>query len=625
MTPKGKRMHKRYPTHNGTMPVSPPLGFYTPVLFLLISMPWVILSVGAVNALIPIMIIIILIAAAAGSTRNFSFFNVFGISQLLSGLGSYGGGSRGSMAKSGYSMRAYLDPFIRYTAKNRNKGGNGDFEKARVNSLKKILTEARVVRGGGPNKGGVPPSPGGKGGIPPGSGRNGTVSPSQGPKANILIPPTVLGAVGSTIKGTATRLRLMKGPAAAQNRTQGSSDTTSKTSGNLGKETAKTSEKKDKEIEVSPIGMPKFLAPFRWGLAKSIQDQYRAYRPKISEPETYPTPRPVKEQMALMTLLFGAEGTTIKSRQESINEKKAQLEKLEDEYSKKYKASDITMVFTPALGKVIDPLRLVSSNQRQNSREAWKMHNEILQLSSQIRIEEIQAAKGKPDNLYTGHIENALDELKTAKETYKTELQEAKKLNDKNKYMELQTQATKVDTMIAQGNNLLNIAPLMRDSVQKRLALIERYTGTLQAETQQVSTAQTESTQAMPVQTKTSHIEKPDMATSQIHQAPAVKPGAYSAPAEQGIISDLKDRYDKGEITGKQFDREYVRVYNQLYGPVDKSVMHHISNRFYSNYLLGMVRTSDKPSGYAELVSNFVEGVPAIVKNAKEISSSKKK
>ena len=45
---------------------------------MLLALLAVILSVGAINALIPILVIIILIAAAAGATRGFSFFNVFG-------------------------------------------------------------------------------------------------------------------------------------------------------------------------------------------------------------------------------------------------------------------------------------------------------------------------------------------------------------------------------------------------------------------------------------------------------------------------------------------------------------------------------------------------------------------
>ncbi|MEM3781900.1 MAG: hypothetical protein QXT43_03000, partial [Candidatus Micrarchaeaceae archaeon] len=43
----------------------------------------VMLSFGAVNALIPIMIIIILIAAAAGLMRGYDLFAIFGIGTLV--------------------------------------------------------------------------------------------------------------------------------------------------------------------------------------------------------------------------------------------------------------------------------------------------------------------------------------------------------------------------------------------------------------------------------------------------------------------------------------------------------------------------------------------------------------
>ena len=76
-----------------------------------------VLSIGAVNALVPVMIIIILIAAAAGATRGFTLFNVFTISTFLSGTGSVGGGSRGSASRSGYPLRAFLDPGGKYGAK----------------------------------------------------------------------------------------------------------------------------------------------------------------------------------------------------------------------------------------------------------------------------------------------------------------------------------------------------------------------------------------------------------------------------------------------------------------------------------------------------------------------------
>lgn len=109
-------------------------------MFLLLA---VILSVGAINALIPIMVIIILIAAAAGATRGFSFFNVFGISQVMSGIGSIGGASRGSAARTGYSLRVYLDPKIRYRSK---RSINRDI--ARKQAIKAKMRQAAYAREG---------------------------------------------------------------------------------------------------------------------------------------------------------------------------------------------------------------------------------------------------------------------------------------------------------------------------------------------------------------------------------------------------------------------------------------------------------------------------------------------
>ena len=55
------------------------------------------LSVGAVDALIPLMIIVILIVAAAGATRGYSIFNVFGIA-TLAGIGAGRGSIQGKSA-----------------------------------------------------------------------------------------------------------------------------------------------------------------------------------------------------------------------------------------------------------------------------------------------------------------------------------------------------------------------------------------------------------------------------------------------------------------------------------------------------------------------------------------------
>ncbi|MDE1860427.1 MAG: hypothetical protein KGH72_01790 [Candidatus Micrarchaeota archaeon] len=69
---------------------------------------YALLSLGSIDALIPLFIILILIAAAAGATRGFSVFNLFGIGTLL-GIGT---GAKGSITgKTALSLPFYALPF----------------------------------------------------------------------------------------------------------------------------------------------------------------------------------------------------------------------------------------------------------------------------------------------------------------------------------------------------------------------------------------------------------------------------------------------------------------------------------------------------------------------------------
>ncbi len=65
----------------------------------------IILSFGAVYALIPLLIIIILIAAAAGISRGYDIFAIFGIG-VLAGIGGKSGGKGSLAGKSAYKGRA---------------------------------------------------------------------------------------------------------------------------------------------------------------------------------------------------------------------------------------------------------------------------------------------------------------------------------------------------------------------------------------------------------------------------------------------------------------------------------------------------------------------------------------
>lgn len=62
-----------------------------------------ILSVGAINALVPILVIVVLIGAAAGLTRGFSFLDLFAVGTFM-GMGPKSG-ARASMSRSTYSTQ----------------------------------------------------------------------------------------------------------------------------------------------------------------------------------------------------------------------------------------------------------------------------------------------------------------------------------------------------------------------------------------------------------------------------------------------------------------------------------------------------------------------------------------
>lgn len=65
----------------------------------------VLLSLGAINAMIPILIILILLVASAGLNRGYSLFNFFGISTLA---GINPGGKASVAGKTGFNFAAYI-------------------------------------------------------------------------------------------------------------------------------------------------------------------------------------------------------------------------------------------------------------------------------------------------------------------------------------------------------------------------------------------------------------------------------------------------------------------------------------------------------------------------------------
>src|SRR5689334_7147668 len=96
----------------------------------------IIFSIGAINALIPIIVILILIAAAAGSTRGSKLFEMFGISALL-GM-SVG---RGTLQKqSPFKSKRFSsdkNPFRKVAAQGMGLAGN---------KAQQLLNKAAVAR-----------------------------------------------------------------------------------------------------------------------------------------------------------------------------------------------------------------------------------------------------------------------------------------------------------------------------------------------------------------------------------------------------------------------------------------------------------------------------------------------
>ncbi len=86
-------------------------------------------TLGAINALIPLIIIIILIVAAAGSTRGGNIFEMFGIASLL----GIGGGSKGTLTGKKISSTGPIK--------------KGTIGKATVNAAKTGVGAARGVAG----------------------------------------------------------------------------------------------------------------------------------------------------------------------------------------------------------------------------------------------------------------------------------------------------------------------------------------------------------------------------------------------------------------------------------------------------------------------------------------------
>ncbi|HVA82667.1 MAG TPA: hypothetical protein VNF06_00715 [Candidatus Aquilonibacter sp.] len=100
----------------------------------------ILFSIGAINALIPIIVILILIAAAAGSTRGSKLFEMFGISALLGMSVGKGTLQKQSPFKS-KKFKSDTNPFRKFG----NAGINAAKNKAQQTLSKAAMTSAHGV------------------------------------------------------------------------------------------------------------------------------------------------------------------------------------------------------------------------------------------------------------------------------------------------------------------------------------------------------------------------------------------------------------------------------------------------------------------------------------------------
>lgn len=125
----------------------------------------VMLTLGAINALVPLLIIIILLVAAAGSTRGYSIFNLFGIATLAgltSAAGKGGLGGKTSLTLGIYFQRFFGSGQVNLGGMILNRGRRAGIGPA-----------ARAAAGRGPGGGGPAGGGGGGAGGGPGGGRGG--------------------------------------------------------------------------------------------------------------------------------------------------------------------------------------------------------------------------------------------------------------------------------------------------------------------------------------------------------------------------------------------------------------------------------------------------------------------
>ncbi len=124
-------------------------------MLLVLALIYITLSLGDINAIIPIIIIIILIAAAAGLTRGFDIFSLFGLG-TLAGIGL---GSRGSVAKRGAYDKSKIDEYNLASGTNKDVkdaaltgGKHKGLDYKKLNYLQRFRKQGAILGGEHPDK-----------------------------------------------------------------------------------------------------------------------------------------------------------------------------------------------------------------------------------------------------------------------------------------------------------------------------------------------------------------------------------------------------------------------------------------------------------------------------------------
>lgn len=179
----------------------------------------IILSLGSINALIPIVLIVLLVVAAAGINRGYSLFSIFGIATLA---GINPGGKSSIAGKSGFSIIVFtFMKNLSITGLGSKIAGRGKaLAKAATNRMGGVPGLRRFsktgVAAGIITKSVVGELKGGK--APPGAGRKAVPSAGAGFAVPMAVRPKSTKPTGPTrAAGTTTAAGAKKVPGAAYN------------------------------------------------------------------------------------------------------------------------------------------------------------------------------------------------------------------------------------------------------------------------------------------------------------------------------------------------------------------------------------------------------------------------